>query len=285
MAAAAKWAGTALVRAGVWLYHRCMPCSRIILWLGVLSVGCNGVRPLVTPEGPHFTILTYNVNWGAPRPELAVEVLRQADADIVCLQETTRQWAAYLQAELSQRYPAMVFRESEYRAAGGLAFLSKRRGDEVAYIRSNTTWFDGWIMAFDTPAGRVQVLNVHLQPPVNDRGSVGASGYLASGDRRKREIIRFCQHRQAGVPMLIAGDFNEAERGPALAWLAGNGMVNALPQFDRATPTWRWRWGPVNLRRRMDHIVYSADLCCYGAQVLRAGASDHLPVQAVFGRR
>ena len=83
--------------------------------------------------------------------------------------------------------------------------------------------------------------------------------------------------------MLVAGDLNETERGPALDWLEAQGMTNALPQFDRSTPTWRWAWGLVTLRRRMDHILYSMDLYCYSAMVIPAGASDHLPVVAVLG--
>ena len=262
-----------------------MRCAVAILVASVLAGGCNGTRRMTTPDGPHFTIMTYNVNWGAPRADLAIQAIRNADADIVCLQETTPGWASHIRSTLSQSYPSMEFRQSESRTAGGLAFLSKRPGREVAYLRSDTEWFDGWIVAFDTPAGPVQVLNVHLQPPVNDAGSFGASGYLTTGDNRQREIERFFRRRQDGIPMLVAGDLNETERGRALAWLQAQGMANALPQFDRSTPTWRWAWGPVTLRRRMDHIIYSSDLHCYSAQVIPAGASDHLPVVAVLGGR
>ena len=274
-----------MVSVGVRTYHRGMRWCVVIVLVGVLAAGCESVRPVVVPDGPHFSVLTYNVNWGAPRADLAVAAIREADADIVCLQETTREWADYLRAELSSHYRAMEFRQSEHRVAGGLGFLSKRRGSEVAYIPSDTTWFDGWIMAFDTPVGPVQVLNVHLQPPVNERGRFGASGYFNTGDEREREIGRFYQRRRDQVPLLVAGDFNETERGPVLAWLESHGLRNALSQFDRSTPTWRWYWGPIKLRRRLDHVVYSAELYCYGAEVLTGGASDHLPVLAVFGKR
>src|SRR5687767_9406268 len=137
----------------------------MVLFLA-LGSGCRSVRVAEEAHGPHFRVLTYNVNWGQPGPELAVEMIREARPDIVCLQETTPEWENYLRARLGREYPHMEFRSSEGRAGGGLAYLSKVRAAEVAYIPSKTGWFDGWIVQFGTAAGAVQVLNVHLRPPV-----------------------------------------------------------------------------------------------------------------------
>ena len=166
---------------------------------------------------------------------------------------------------------------------GGLAFLSRFPTHEVAHIPSDTGWFDGWIMEFKTAAGPVQVLNLHLRPPISDSGS-WISGYLSTGDDRLREMERFYNHRRADLPMVVVGDFNDREHSRVIEWLENQGMVNALPEFDRSTPTWQWRYGIVSLSRRMDHIVYSPQLRCCSARVIRAGASDHYPVEAVFAR-
>jgi endonuclease/exonuclease/phosphatase family metal-dependent hydrolase len=151
-------------------------------------------------------------------------------------------------------------------------------------VPSYSGWFDGWIMSFQTTVGNVQVLNVHLRPPVSDRGS-WVSGYLSTGDDREREIKQFYARRQNGVPMIVAGDFNDGEGSGVLRWLQGQGMRNALPQFDSDTPTWEWRVSGITLRRRMDHIVYATDLHCYQARVVKGGASDHYPVIGLFGMR
>ena len=250
----------------------------------IVVTGCHSVRPPEPATGPHFVLMTYNVNWGGPRPELAVETIRREQPDIVCLQETNAEWEKYLRRALFRQYRYMSFRESAGRAGGGLGFLSRVAGAEIAYIPSNTGWFDGWIMSFPTAAGAVQVLNVHLRPPVSDRGS-WVSGYLWTDDDRQREIERFCAQRRQDVPLIVAGDFNDGENSGVLRWLEGQGMRNALPQFDRSAPTWEWRVSRVTLRRRMDHIVYPAELHCYQARVIQAGASDHYPVLALFGRR
>ena len=254
----------------------------LIVFLAV--VGCRSVRQPEAPNGPHFTLLTYNVNWGAPRPDLAVRAILESKADIVCLQETTPEWEAILGSSLKAEYPFMHFRHARERAAGGCGFLARTRSTEVAYVPSNSGWFDGWIRLFHTPSGPVQVLNVHLRPPVSDRGSFGVSGFLGTGDNRLAELERFFAALRPNVPAIIAGDFNDHVDSPVLDWLAEKRYVNALPQFDRSTPTWRWRYGPVTLRRRMDHIVHSPDLHCYNAAVLPAGASDHFPVRAVLGK-
>ena len=108
---------------------------------------------------------------------------------------------------------------------------------------------------------------------------------MTTGDARLRELERFYARRDPTLPLLVAGDFNDGENSRAVEWLEGHGLVNALPQFDRRTPTWHWRVGVVTLRRRMDHILAPPSLPCSSAQVLQAGASDHFPVEAVFTRR
>ena len=255
--------------------------NRLIIALLVgLLCGCRSTRQ-AEPNGPHLRVLTYNVNWGAPRPELAADIIRQSKADIVCLQETTPAWDGFLSETLGREYPFMEFRESKGRMGGGLAFLSRVPAREVAYLPSATGWFDGWIVAFETALGPVQVLNVHLRPPVSDRGG-WASGYFSTGDDRLREMERFYGRRRPSVPILITGDFNDGENSPVLRWLEKKGLVNALPQFDHRTPTWEWRTSAVTLKRRLDHIVYSSELRCCSARVIKAGASDHFPVEAVL---
>jgi endonuclease/exonuclease/phosphatase family metal-dependent hydrolase len=229
--------------------------------------------------------MTYNVNWGMTRPELAAQAILENQPDIVCLQETTPDWEGYLRQTLARHYPMMEFRHGEHRMAGGLAFLSKLPRRDVAYVPSETTWFSGWVAAFETPAGPIQIINVHLRPKVNDAGRFGPSGYFGTGDERLREIERLFEQRQRDLPTLVAGDFNEGENSGVLRWLESHGLTSALGEFDRYSPTWRWRTSVVSLKQRLDHIAYPPELHCYEAGVSTGGASDHLPVVAVFGKK
>lgn len=259
---------------------------RLLIVVLLLPVGCVATRSPENSDGPHFKVLTYNVNWGVPGAADTINAIRNADADIVCLQETNGQWERLFRQHLATQYPHQVYRESVGRMGGGLAFLSKRQGKTLAYVPSNTGWFDGWIMTLPTDVGDVQVLNVHLQPQVDDDGKFSLSGLLSSDARHEKEIQRFHAAIDSGanaLPLMVVGDFNEGESGAALKFLQCEGFTNALPEFDRCTPTWAWNFGLITWRMRLDHVVYDG-LHCYEAKVLKVGASDYLPVLAVFGK-
>ena len=126
-------------------------------------------RPQATVDGPNLRMMTYNVNFGGAAIDLAVAAIAEADADLVCLQETTPAWEQELRGALAGIYPRMEFRHSG--GAGGQAILSKYELQEVAYVRETPGWFPGWIIKAKTPVGVVQVVNVHLRPPLSERGS------------------------------------------------------------------------------------------------------------------
>jgi endonuclease/exonuclease/phosphatase family metal-dependent hydrolase len=252
----------------------------------VVAVGClvvSGCLPLRKPEepsGPHFSALTYNVNWGAPGPDLAAKAIEQADADVVGLQETTPAWERLLRPRLGAAYPHMRFRHDA--GAGGMAVLSRWPIQDVAFVRSKAGWFPGWIVRVETPVGPVQFLNVHLRPPVSERGSVGPGPYVSTKAVRKREIRELHARLESELPTIVLGDFNEDDSGSAVAWLKAQGMKDALREFDRRTNTWQWRTRYVTLRDRLDHIFYSSHLRCLSARVIKEGASDHFPLMALF---
>jgi endonuclease/exonuclease/phosphatase (EEP) superfamily protein YafD len=249
-----------------------------IFALGLGSCAAPLHRPLPDPAPQSIRILTWNVNWGVAHPDRVAAFLRLARADIVCLQETNAEWEAELAARVGDLYPHREFRESEGRMGGGLAFLSKQRGQETAYMRSTTGWFDGWIMRFPHAGGMVPVLNVHLRPPVSESGSA-VTGYITTNDDREREIVRFASQLDPRQANIVCGDFNESTHGYAVKWLEKFGMLNALPQFDRRSPTWEWPTPVMTLRRRMDHVMVQAcSWTCVHAQVVRVPASDHFPV-------
>jgi len=245
-----------------------------------VTIGCRPVRKPEEPIGPHFSVLTYNVNVGGPSPDLAAAAIRNADADIVALQETSPAWEQLLMPRLGDRYAHMEFRHAG--GAGGMAFLSKWPMGDGTYGRPEAGWFPGWVVEVQTPVGPVQFLNVHLRPPVSDRGSVGVGPYVSTKSVRLLEIQALHRQLEPGRPTVILGDFNEDDSGRAVGWLREQGMIDALREFDRRTNTRRWRTSYVTLRDRLDHILYSSGLHCLSARVVEAGGSDHYPVIALF---
>jgi endonuclease/exonuclease/phosphatase family metal-dependent hydrolase len=254
--------------------------ARFCVGVGALLLcGCSTVRKPQTATRPHFQIVTYNVNRGSSPGEIA-EVIRTNAADIVCLQEVDNLENG-IRAALSKEYRTIEFHDSEERVGGGLIFLSKFPAREIVRIPTANGWFDGWVMAFETPLGPVQVLNVHLQPPYGRWGG-WVGGYFTTRGDRLREIKHFYSYCDPKLPLIVVGDFNDTSHSRAVRFLKRHGLKNALPQFDRHTPTWYWPTRLITLRRRMDHILYSSELECASARVILGGPSDHFPVEALF---
>jgi endonuclease/exonuclease/phosphatase (EEP) superfamily protein YafD len=249
----------------------------IALTTASLLAGCSSPRR--EPRAPEpreqtLTLLTYNVNYGLEGDESTIEAIREADAEVVLLQETTPGWERALRRELAELYPHMMFRHSG--GAGGLAILSRHPVEELDYIPAPSGWFPAWRLLLQGPFGPVQLLAVHLHPPVSESGSV-VSGYFSAGDVRRRELETYLESLDPDLPTLIAGDLNERD-GEALELLRAQGFRSALPEFQGNVPTWRWQTSVGTIRTQLDHVLYDSRLQPLDAQVLTRGRSDHLPV-------
>src|SRR5690606_32119058 len=99
--------------------------------------------------------------------------------------------------------------------------------EEKEYIPAPSGWFPAWRLLLDTPLGKIQALNIHLHPPVSDKGSV-VSGYFSTPRIRLEEITEFAAVLEPGLPTLVVGDFNENKHGKAIAYLREKGFRSAL---------------------------------------------------------
>lgn len=233
-------------------------------------------RPALQPDGPTLRVLTFNVNFGNGQHPANLDVIEEADADLVLLQETTDAIEDAMRHRLSDRYPHMLFRACC--RAGGLGILSKGPLLDEDYLEPTIGWFPAWRVVVQTPIGPVQALDVHLRPPMSDDGS-WIAGYFSTRDDRRAEIEDLFAHLDPNVPTLVAGDFNENRKGQAIAFLAEQGLVSALPQIDPRAKTWHWNLKVGSLRGQLDHVVYATeDFGLVDARVLGGGESDHFAV-------
>jgi len=218
-----------------------------------------------------LSVLTFNVNYSKPKPAEAVDAIRRADADIVCLQEADAAWEKALRGELAEAYPHRVFRCGFFRASGN-AVLSRFPLRQEAWFRPRGSLFPVLLVRVETPAGPVHVLNVHLRPPQ----------WLGGPGVHRKEMQSALERCGDVAPLVVLGDFNESNGDGAVGLLKERGMSDALDLCEPAAVTWRLEAKRVRVAARLDHVLCGPGLHCVSARVLRSEASDHLPVLAVF---
>lgn len=240
------------------------------------ALACDG-----SPDAARFTVATYNVHADMAGDRATLFALRSLDADMVFLQEATSEWEQAVRRELGDVYPHISFRACDDRF-GGLAVLSRTPFGGGVMLDASEGPFPALLITVETSIGPLQILNLHLFPPVRWRERGWRRAYLDSQDVHLREVQAFLPKLDPRAPTLIVGDLNEASAGKAVSWLIDRGFVAAL---DPRTPTWRWQTDIGPITWQLDHILYRGPLSVVASRVVNAGNSDHWPVVATFARQ
>lgn len=222
-----------------------------------------------------ISLVTYNVNYHFINKDV-VRVLDSINADVVCLQETNAEWENIIRNGLKNKYP---FKQFKHRGtAGGLAILSKYPIIKNEYLSNGVGWFPATRSIIKKNKDTIQILNTHLKPKLTRKGLIGWKAYFEAEEIHIKELEGFIKQLVPNLPTVIVGDFNEGDKGKAMAWLKATGFEDALPKFNKRSKTWRF----IILRGRFDHLVSNKKLKCSSAKVYKLGKSDHFPVLGVF---
>jgi len=262
------------------------------LWL-LAFIGCAGslvdtdTKPLPARTPEALRVMSYNVNFGMAGDPPTVDAIKLGDPDIVLLQETNAEWATAMLERLDYRYHSFEDPDGVAKRwpAGGMGILSR---DPIVSIDRlpeppGALFFALRIVIDTKKLGRVQFVDFHLRPPMSDGGS-WLVGYWSTREVREREVQYHLAEIDPKLPTIICGDFNEEADGHAISLLADRGFTDAVHQFIGARTTWEWPTSSITLRLQLDHILYDDHFVALGANVLRAGRSDHFPVFADFIR-
>jgi endonuclease/exonuclease/phosphatase family metal-dependent hydrolase len=244
----------------------------LVLLLGAGTVLVEFVRAPSLPEGPAgatLRVLTYNIQQGYDEAgerayEEQLAVLREADADIIGLQETDAARIANGNDDLIRYFAGSLGYHSYYGPSPvvgtfGIALLSRTpllsartfymysEGEQTATIEAEV----------ETETGRCRILVTHL----------GNGGPLVQQEAILRAI-------RGAENVVLMGDFNfRPETGQyALttetlvdAWASAGGQPGA---------TW------LDPARRIDHIFVASGVAVEEARYLETDASDHPPLVA-----
>lgn len=248
-------------------------------------------------------IATFNINNINRRLDNLLAWLRRRQPDVVCLQELKAQDRAFPAERLEQAGYGAVWRGQK--SWNGVAILAKgakpvRTRDELPGDRD-----DGQARYIEAAVNGVMVCSLYA-PNGNPRPGPKFDYKLAWLERLKRHATTL---RRAGVPLVLAGDFNVAptaidiyatrywdddalvqpESRAAFKRIVGRSFTDAIRALHPHEPMYtfwdykRNRW-PRDAGLRLDHILLGPSLAprLIEAGVDRdvrglEGASDHAP--------
>jgi endonuclease/exonuclease/phosphatase family metal-dependent hydrolase len=236
-------------------------------------------RPATQPATVTFTVATYNINFGNPNLKGIAGTIRKADADVVCVQESTAAARGYLTRHLQRLYPHMRFRDGRY--AEGFAFLSRVPISHLKFLPRTAGYFGTWLCQVKLGGRQVQIANVHLQPTLPPRKADLRElwkRFVSTERTRLREIAALHKKLSKTLPVIVAGDFNAPPMLPTAAFLTERGFTDSFASVTEDAAryhTWHWHWQGVHWRQRLDYIFHSKHMRTQSSRILPSSASDH----------
>lgn len=232
-------------------------------------------------SGETMSVMTFNLSSNNEEVEAVLAEIREAQPDVLLLQEYTGSWQDALHEKLTQTFPFHLFvvkRDIPFR----LAVFSRREIDRSADHARDRVFQLGqyypWqhrivIHIADKP---VALYNVFLIPPSRPN----------SATINRLQVAELLEKlSQEPLPAIVAGDFNFTHRSPQGKAMEKAGFIDAHAQAGKGRGgTWsnhpKIKWLPA---LRFDHIYLSKGLACVEIHNGQPAGSDHLPVIAKIG--
>lgn len=235
------------------------------------------VPATVPPTGAPVRVMTYNIHsafgsLGRHDPEAIAQVIEESGADVVALQEITRDrlidGASDLVTWLSRRLDMpIVFNGTEEPHWGNavlsrLPVLAHGSGElprDRALIGRGYTWLEIDIGADDP----LLLINTHLHQIEEDH------------DIRLLQVPVLLEFWDGRPNSIILGDLNAEPGAPEIALLEEAGLIDSWLESGVGPGL---TWAAIDPGKRIDWIWHSADLSGGQVEVIQSLASDHLPV-------
>jgi mRNA deadenylase 3'-5' endonuclease subunit Ccr4 len=213
------------------------------------------------------------------------------DADVICLQEVTKDAYVFFDAHLSKSGYQGCFAKKEQKKPDGCATFFRQRS--LQYKDSRTIYYsDGegeantghlaLISSFVSEAGVISIANTHVKWDVAGKPEADHLGY-----RQIRELIhRHIKADQTTDAWIICGDFNAPPDSPLITELLNNGFVDAYQGAAQNT------CNSNRAAKRIDFLFHTSNLKAKPTKIKDIDGltplpsedepSDHLAVSAVF---
>jgi endonuclease/exonuclease/phosphatase (EEP) superfamily protein YafD len=204
-------------------------------------------------------VLTVNVSFGPFSPRRLLEIVREADPDVLVLQELTPHAETVLR-DFDTAFPH--YRKFPADGPSGIGLWSRHE------LEAGTTFALGRVPAIEArvrgPSGTFTVIGVHLSAPTSPRRAAA----------RNQELVELAA-RSAAVagPLVVAGDFNTTPYSPYFVeMLAASGLTDTRRgrTLSASWPT-MLPWASVPI----DHVAVNAGFDILSHRRLPNFESDH----------
>lgn len=254
-------------------------------------------------------VLTYNVGLFNGKKDLKefMEFIKEADADVVCLQEFGFYVRAASQSDILKEFDRLYpyrhlwYKNQSSHMNSGLATFSRFpivRKEKIQYKSNhNVSIFSDMVVDGDT----IRVINNHLESNKLDKQDKDLASFLDEKTSRD-EIIEHSQRLQSKLgaamkirarqaeairytvsrthhPVIVAGDFNDVPQSYTYRIIA-TGLEDAYVRAGQAG--YYWTYNSSMMYFPIDHIVYSPSMRAVEAEIHKVELSDHYPVTAVI---
>jgi len=209
----------------------------------------------------HFNVFVANNQY-----KKTLEKVLATEADLLSFQEVHRQWAAFLEKNLSGDYPYYHIVPGSGHGEG-IAIFSKYPLQNIETI----VWEERPNIAGNIEVGdsSIHFLASHTISPVTPRR-------FRQRKRHLQEITRYLEKKEQ--PVLAMGDYNIVPWNRNITNLKKRAQVSDSRKGRQATfPSYLGRWGiPI------DYIFHSDELNCLNFGTISGTGSDHLGVLGTY---
>jgi endonuclease/exonuclease/phosphatase (EEP) superfamily protein YafD len=219
----------------------------------------RGAEAVAVPEVAPLKVLTVNVSYRQFKERRLLEIVREANPDVLVVQELTPH-AERVLADLDTSFPH--FRKFPADRQYGIGLWSRYE------LESGGTIALGRLPAIEArvrgPSGTFTFIGVHLSAPMTRRRAAA----------RNQQLVELAA-RAAAVkgPLIVAGDFNTTPYSPYFAdWLQAAGLTDSRRGRTISTswPTMlRWAGIPI------DHVAVNDGFSIQSHRRLPNFESDH----------
>lgn len=213
---------------------------------------------------PNLRILLANVHTVNQDKQTFLDLVKDADPDVICVQETDDAWAEAL-AVLETDYPvhSIVPRSDNF----GIAFFSRLPGGMTGVLFQQEHHLPALSATIEVEGRRIAMLDLHALPPM--------SYFMAQ--RRSLQLNSAREWLEAqSDPAILVGDLNLTMFSPEYRRFTKDlNLRNARKGFG---PLGTWpAWVPF-ARLPLDQCLMRGDLAVVNCAIGPDIGSDHLPI-------